>query len=246
MIEVSLPAVERTTPSMELKILSRLLDYPQADVWANASLIGEHIQASTQFSQETKEGLLALLDSIVTQEDLDAQEQYSLLFDRGRAMSLLLFEHVHGDSRDRGQAMVDLMGVYQANGFDINARELPDYLPLFMEYLSQRPIAEVSEWVGETAHILGMLKARLEQRESPYEAIFSALLEWVPEKVDLAPLRDTASREERDDSPEAMDKIWEEEAINFGGGGVSGGCPTQQPPARSVSTVKWVDGAQLS
>lgn len=231
---------------IELKILSRLLDYPQDDLWHNADLIRDHVNASTMFSSSTKAALIGLLDSVVQQDSMDAQEQYSLLFDRGRAMSLLLFEHVHGDSRDRGQAMVDLMGVYQLNGFEINARELPDYLPLFLEYLSERPVSEVTEWLGETANILGMLKARLEQRQSPYEAVFVALLDWLPEQVDLAPLRETASREERDDSPEALDKIWEEEAIKFGGGGANGGCPSTQPPARTASTVKWVDGAQLS
>lgn len=232
---------------IEVKILSRLLDYPYEDLWQNAQLIRDHVTASSMFSLTVKAGLNRLLDSIVAQEALDAQEHYSQLFDRGRALSLLLFEHVHGDSRDRGQAMVDLMGIYQRNGFEINARELPDYIPLFLEYLSERPASEITEWVGEAAHILGMLKARLEQRESPYEAVFSALLDWVPEQVDLAPLRDTASREISDDSPEAIDKIWEEEAIKFGGGGVSGGCPSQQqPPARTGSTVKWVDGAQIS
>lgn len=231
---------------IELKILSRLLDYPQDDLWHNADLIRDHVNASQMFSTSTKEALIALLDDIVRQDVMDAQEQYSLLFDRGRAMSLLLFEHVHGDSRDRGQAMVDLMGVYQLNGFEISARELPDYLPLFLEYLSERPVSEVTEWLGETSNILGMLKARLEQRQSPYEAVFVALLDWVPEQVDLAPLRETASREERDDSPEALDKIWEEEAIKFGGGGANGGCPSTQPQTRTASTVKWVDGAQLS
>lgn len=231
---------------LEVKILSRLLDYPQEDFWQNATLIKDHIAASGVFSPAVKTGLLRLVNDITEQDFLDAQENYSMLFDRGRALSLLLFEHVHGDSRDRGQAMVDLMGVYQQNGFEINARELPDYIPLFLEYLSERPSAEITEWVGDASNILGLLKARLEQRESPYEAIFSALLEWVPDAVDLAPLRETASREERDDSPEALDKIWEEEAVTFGGGGASGGCPSQKPPARTTSTVKWVDGAQIS
>ncbi len=232
---------------LEAKILSRLLDYPQPDLWQNAELIEQHIAASTVFSSASKAGLFKLLNSLIEQDIMDAQENYSLLFDRGRALSLLLFEHVHGDSRDRGQAMVDLLGVYQNNGFELNARELPDYIPLFLEYLSERPFSEVVEWVGDAAHILGLLKARLEQRECPYEAIFSALLEWAGESVDLAPLRDTAAKEVRDDTLEAIDKIWEEEAVTFGGGGANGGCPSQQPtPARTTSNVKWVDAARAS
>lgn len=71
-------------------------------------------------------------------DPLDAQAQYSELFDRGRATSLLLFEHVHGESRDRGQAMVDLLAQYEQHGLQLNSRELPDHLPLYLEYLAQR------------------------------------------------------------------------------------------------------------
>lgn len=232
---------------LEAKILSRLLDYPQPDLWQNADLIEQHIAASTVFSSAAKAELFKLLNNVVTQDVMDAQENYSFLFDRGRALSLLLFEHVHGDSRDRGQAMVDLLNVYQNNGFELNARELPDYIPLFLEYLSERPFTEVVEWVGDAAPILGLLKARLEQRESPYDAIFGALLEWTGGSVDLMPLRDAAAKEVPDDTFAAIDKIWEEEAVIFGGGGANGGCPSQQPAlTRSISNVKWVDGARAS
>ncbi|HET8705809.1 MAG TPA: nitrate reductase molybdenum cofactor assembly chaperone, partial [Pseudomonadales bacterium] len=184
---------------------------------------------------------------LVDQDVMDAQEYYSQLFDRGRALSLLLFEHVHGDSRDRGQAMVDLLSVYQRNGFELSARELPDYIPLFLEYLSQRPESDLVEWLSDAAPIFGMLNARLEQRESPYQAIFRALLEWVPEAIDLAPLRQSAANEQRDDSLEAIDKIWEEEAVKFGAGGAASGCASQsKAPARITSNVKWVDGARAS
>lgn len=67
-------------------------------------------------------------------DPLDARAQYSELFDRGRATSLLLFEHVHGESRDRGRAMVDLLAQYEQHGLQLNSRELPDHLPLYLEY----------------------------------------------------------------------------------------------------------------
>lgn len=232
---------------LELKLLSRLLNYPEPELWQNLVAIQQLIDESSYFSKSTKTALQNLLSNLAAADVMDAQENYSALFDRGRALSLLLFEHVHGDSRDRGQAMVDLLNVYQTNGFELNARELPDYIPLFLEYLSLRPVTEISEWLGDAAPILGLLKARLEQRESPYEAIFSALLEWVPGAVDLTPLRDSAAKEDRDDSLEAIDKIWEEEAVKFGGGGANGGCPSQtSAPARSTSNVKWVDAARAS
>ncbi|CBL44909.1 Nitrate reductase, delta subunit [gamma proteobacterium HdN1] len=226
---------------LELKILSRLLDYPSEELWENAQLVRDHIQSAESFSDAGKAALLSLLDAIVDRDSIDAQEDYSALFDRGRSVSLLLFEHVHGDSRARGQAMVDLMSVYQRNGFEINARELPDYIPLFLEYLSERPFHEVTEWVSDAAPILSLLKARLEKRESPYQAVFDTLLGWATEVPDLAPLRDTVAREQPDDTPEALDKIWEEEAVSFGGDAVNGGCPTPQRPVREVSSVKWVN-----
>src|SRR5690606_22756321 len=76
---------------------------------------------------------------------VDVQARYSELFDKGRALSLLLFEHVHGESRDRGQAMVDLMAQYEAAGFAIGVRELPDYIPLYLEFLATREDLEARE-----------------------------------------------------------------------------------------------------
>ncbi|WP_268594516.1 nitrate reductase molybdenum cofactor assembly chaperone, partial [Escherichia coli] len=96
-------------------------------------------------------------------------------FDRGRATSLLLFEHVHGESRDRGQAMVDLMAQYRAAGLEIDSRELPDFLPLYLEYLASRSAAQAREGLQDIAPILALLGARLQQRESPYAVLFDLL-----------------------------------------------------------------------
>jgi len=233
---------------LEAKLLSCLLDYPQPELWQNAAEVERLIQQSDRFSVSVKSTLQSFVRHLLQQDLLDAQENYSQLFDRGRALSLLLFEHVHGDSRDRGQAMVDLLSVYQQNGFELSARELPDYLPLFLEYLAQRPQQEIKEWLSDAAPVLGLLKARLEQRGSLYYAVFGALLAWVPDSaVDLESLRLTAAKEPNDNSLEAMDKIWEEEAIKFGAGGAANSCASQSAaPVRTTSNVKWVNGARLS
>ena len=136
-------------------------------------------------------------------------------FDKGRATSLLLFEHVHGESRDRGQAMVDLMEQYSANGLEIDAKELPDYLPLFLEYLSTRPWEEIRNWLEDIHHILGLLGERLYQRESVYHVIMDALLVLSGRKTDRQELARIVASEERDDTPEALDKVWEEEMVKF-------------------------------
>src|SRR3989304_7701095 len=82
------------------------------------------------------------------------QERYVALFDRSRALSLHLFEHVHGESRDRGQAMVDLKQLYERHGLFMSTSELPDHLPLFLEFLSAIPEAEACELLQETSHVL--------------------------------------------------------------------------------------------
>ncbi len=134
---------------------------------------------------------------------MDLQEAYVGTFDRGgRATSLLLFEHVHGESRDRGQAMVDLMEQYRANGLEIDAKELPDYLPLFLEYLSTRPPwEEIRNWLEDIHHILGLLGERLYQRESFYHVAMDSLLVLSGRKADRQELAQLVASEERDDTP---------------------------------------------
>ena len=104
------------------------------------------------------------------------QERYVELFDRTRSLSLHLFEHVHGESRDRGQAMIDLKSLYEKNGLFLGAAELPDYVPVFLEFLSTRPLTEARTLLGQTAHILTALAERLEKRRSPYAAVFALSL----------------------------------------------------------------------
>lgn len=146
---------------------------------------------------------------------LDMQENYVGMFDKGRATSLLLFEHVHGESRDRGQAMVDLMEEYRTNGLEIDARELPDYLPLFLEYLSTRPWDEIRNWLEDIHHILGLLGERLYQRESFYHVVMDSLLNLSGRSANRQELAEIVAAEERDDTPEALDKVWEEEMVKF-------------------------------
>jgi nitrate reductase delta subunit len=81
----------------------------------------------------------ALIDGLLAQSPIDAEADYVQLFDCGRATSLHLFEHVHGDSRDRGPAMIDLAKTYEAAGLYLAEGELPDYLPVVLEYASTQP-----------------------------------------------------------------------------------------------------------
>ena len=219
-----------------LKLFSILLDYPRDELWLNREELLEAADG-VQLSKSRRSQLKAFVTELLEQPPMAAQEAWLGLFDRGRAMSLLLFEHIHGESRDRGQAMVDLMQTYLDNGFELSAKELPDYLPLMLEYLSLRPDAEVVDWLSHTGHIIELLAARAAERGSGYACVLEILAEYGQTPRDLSLVRKRAAAEERDDTPEMMDKVWEEEAVRFGNEAPTENCaaPTRLPAgARTV------------
>jgi nitrate reductase delta subunit len=217
---------------IEFKVISRLMDYPTAEVQAHAGEFKRILLDSPLLSFKLKARLESWLADFQSAELMDLQETYGALFDRGRATSLLLFEHVHGESRDRGQAMVDLMDLYNSHGFEIDARELPDYIPMYLEYLSHRPQEEAENGILDVAHILALIGARLEDRDSGYGLLFRALLDLSQADISVDEFLQQASKEERDDSLEAMDKIWEEEAVKFGVDDNVEECPSSGPSLR--------------
>lgn len=223
-----------------LKLISVLLEYPADDLWQHrdelVSAAGE-----CQLPEARVVKLQGFVTDLMDKSAMEAQEDWLALFDRGRSMSLLLFEHIHGESRDRGQAMVDLMETYSKNGFEIATRELPDYLPLVLEYLSQRPMEEVIDWLKHTGPILELLAARASERQSPYALLFEILIEIGHGEVDLSVIRRKVATEARDDTPEVMDQVWEEEAVRFGNEAPSENClPNQRLPTGVKMTDKQV------
>jgi len=200
---------------LSLRVLARLLDYPSAELQAAAPELIEIINDERRLPAALRARLMDWCQRLLEADLLELQSEYVALFDKGRATSLLLFEHVHGESRDRGQAMVDLMAEYRAAGFELDARELPDYLPMFLEYLSTRPEADIGRWLGEIRHILALLSARLEEREADHALVPLALLALIGAEEDVAAHRDSVKEEAPDDTPEALDEVWEEEAVRF-------------------------------
>ncbi|MGX5724847.1 nitrate reductase molybdenum cofactor assembly chaperone [Metapseudomonas otitidis] len=234
-----------------LKVISLLLDYPDEALCGAHAELDAAISGAREISPDQRGSLLRLLDELVRDDLMDVQERYTELFDRGRALSLLLFEHVHGESRDRGQAMVDLMAQYEAAGFAIGVRELPDYIPLYLEYLASRDDLEAREGLADVAHLLALLAARLEERMSPYAACFRALLQIAGEQPAsaVAEIREQVASEPRDDSLEALDKLWEEEAVDFLKAEQQERCPSQATrPGKAREEVPvplhWIDFKQ--
>jgi len=210
-----------------------LLDYPRDELWQHGEELLEACD-DPALSPARRRQLQTFVRDLLATDPLDAQDRWLATFDRGRSMSLLVFEHIHGESRDRGQAMVDLIDAYRKNGFELDARELPDYLPLLLEYLSHRPQAEAKDWLHHIGHIAGMLAARAAERQLPHAVLLEILVEAGEGKVNLAVLRQRASEEVRDDTVEAMDRLWEEEAVRFGADAPSQDCdPPHRSPARA-------------
>lgn len=205
-----------------LKALSALLSYPTAELMAACGEIRETIAREAILPRMQTVALDRLIDELASGDLYDLQERYVLLFDRTRSLSLHIFEHVHGESRARGQAMVDLIKLYEDGGFTSTAQELPDFLPLFLEYASLLEPSAAIELVGQPAHVFAALRERLAKRSSAYEAVFLALVSLSTERLDAAALE--ALRSEPDPEPddlEALDAAWEEEEVLFGPGAAS-------------------------
>lgn len=190
------------------RALAALLSYPEAE------LIEALPELRAALARDC--GLAALLDELAEEELHILQERYVDLFDRSRSLSLHIFEHVHGESRDRGQAMVDLAQTYASRGVEVAGSELPDYLPAFLEFLSLLSPEEARGMIGEAAGILRTLGDRLAERGSRYSAVFAAVLAAGGE-----PGLTKAVAERRmpgeESSPAAIDKAWMDEPVTFGG-----------------------------
>ena len=172
------------------KILSALLCYPQAEVQA---CIPEIRTLLADEYAEFVPALTPLLDEMAHTDLIHLQERYVQTFDRTPSHSLHLFEHVHGEDRARGQAMVDLLDEYRKHGFDVMVDELPDYVPLFLEFLSECTPSEAQTLLGEAVHVLAHIGHKLKVNESLYASVFEVLVARspvVPEPLTVPPIRD--------------------------------------------------------
>ncbi len=210
--------------SLSYRALALLLSYPTETARPLLAEAAAVLEADARLPAAVRRALGKLARDLATADIYEAQESYVWLFDRTRSLSLNLYEHVHGESRDRGQAMVALLELYRSKGLELSANELPDNLPVFLEFLSTLPDAEAASLLGEGAHVLSALGERLHKRQSPYRAVFGALTALAADPADAQAL--AALMAEPDDNPddlEAIDKLWAETAVSFGPSDV--GCP---------------------
>ncbi len=208
-----------------LKSLSLILSYPTAEVQAAMPVIADVLTCDARIPAATRADLASLARGLGRGDLTDLQETYVALFDRSRSLSLNLFEHVHGESRDRGGAMVSLIETYRAAGFEPATSELPDHLPVLLEFLSMRPAREAQETLADAAHILDALAARLVRRESGYAAAFAALSALAGGTADAEALAEMLRQPEDDPADlAALDAVWAETEVTFGPD-PNAGCP---------------------
>lgn len=199
---------------LTLRALSVLLGYPSTELQDHAPEIRSALRSEGALSGKALGRIEGLIERIENTDLLELQADYSELFDRSRSLSLHLFEHVHGDSRERGQAMIDLGQQYIGSGFFLEATELPDFVPVFLEYVSCLPPGEAREMLSQPAHVFVALAERLGKRESGYAAIFESLVELAAVKPD-AEARAVISENTPEVDPPEIDEEWEEAPVSF-------------------------------
>jgi nitrate reductase delta subunit len=170
-------------PALSLRVLARLLGYPDAELRAHLPALREALRGERVLGAARLAELEALMEALLGADPLEAEEAYVHLFDRGRATSLHLFEHVHGDSRERGPAMIDLEQTYGQADLFLAPGELPDYLPAVLEFASTLAPREARAFLGEMAHIFNALFSALRERRSAYASVLGALLELAGEQA---------------------------------------------------------------
>ena len=219
-----------------LKALSLLLSYPTAELQAAMPEIGAVPASDPRLGADARAALRALTEELAQRDIYALQERYVMLFDRSRSLSLNLFEHVHGESRDRGGAMVSLIETYREGGVEPATTELPDHLPVLLEFLSTRPGAEAQDILADAAHILDALGTRLERRESGYACVLNALSQLAGTQPDAEALAGMLAQP--DDDPTdlaALDAAWEETEVTFGPD-PNGGCPQVRDMLAAMDT----------
>ncbi len=215
MFKTQAPAMRLT-----LRVLAHLLRYPDATLRAHLGDCADALQAEAALPGHRIAELLALIRQLGAQDALQTEATYVELFDRGHRTALHLFEHVHGDSRERGPAMVDLVQTYEQAGLLLGPEELPDHLPVLLEFASTQPPAQAREFLAETAHIVRQIFSALRQRESPYASALAAVLELAGERAEAVPV-----------APEPpMDESWAEPEV-FGGCSSAGQAKPDRPQA---------------
>ena len=159
------------------KILSLLLDYPDDDLYDALDAIPDEVKREGLLTAEMQQQLTRFLDACKQQTLEDWQMMYVNQFDTSRSVNLYLFDHIYGDSRERGQAMVNLKEMYEGAGYQLTASELPDFLPVFLEFLAfQDNAAAAARLLKDIKAVMEKLYKQLTDRNVFYNDLMAILI----------------------------------------------------------------------
>lgn len=222
--------------SLSLRVLARLLSYPDAELRAHVPDLRQALRAEGAVLPTRAAELDVLMTTLERGNAIENEAEYVQIFDRGRSTSLHLFEHVHGDSRDRGPAMIDLAQTYEKAGLFLAPGEMPDYLPVVLEFVSTQPPKEARAFLSEMTHIFKLIFSALQQRQSPYASVLAALLELSGERAQAV----------KTVADEAIDVAWEEPVAFDGCSSRGQGKPGQAQPIHFVKSEKTPAGGNAT
>ncbi len=169
---------------MIFRILSRLLDYPDRELLAHLDELRDVICGDPDLEADERQALTAFVDWMQGRGLTALQGEYVQCFDLNPDHSLHLTHHSLGDDRSRGPALIELDEHYKAWGLEANARrELPDYLPLILEYVSVLDQTEARWFLAQMRPVVAHLAGNLKASGSPY----APLVEQVAERARLIP-----------------------------------------------------------
>jgi len=211
---------------LSIKALGALLHYPQEELIEALVDIQQLVEAESLLHPEQVSALDRFFAGMRKQALLDLQEHYVQLFDTTPQHALYLFQHLYGDSPQRGPALADLIGMYRDHGYQLTARELPDYLPLYCEFAAQFPQAEARVLLGRALPVLELMAQRLEEAGSAYAAVFSALCSLAERSEDTAAIEQLLSARIRGGRDQTMDEAWKEQPVSFTAAGEQRNHPT--------------------
>lgn len=215
------------------KAIGALLDYPTPELQVAADEIEQALAEERALPPSELDSIRAFIDRLRCSDVMDLQEYWIGLFDRSKRLALHLYEHSYGESRDRGQAMVNLALTYRMNGFELNAAEMPDYLPLFLEFLSVIPEVHARRYLTDAIEIIEALRIRLEERDSTYAALIGALVTLASRQADEDEVEAILAGEPQDPQDlEQLDREWAEEPVDFTAGSALKDCPYAGATAR--------------
>ena len=200
---------------LTFRVLSELLRYPAPELKAEAAEAEHILREEGLLGEENLNDVCGFLQNVRETPQLQLEAAYLEAFDRGRSTSLYLFEHIHGESRDRGQAMVKLVMRYRAHGLELRQNELPDYLPLFLEFLSTRSVPEARKHLAEVVDIIALIGERLSRRGAVHARLLAAVASLANRGNDSVELASIVQQEDRDDTPAALDRTWEDAPVTF-------------------------------